>query len=163
MQGQEPMAIVGPWQNAKACKPTLKANWVWLVWGDGSAGYSIAEIDTMTRHGAPCIGLVGNDAGWTQIEREQVPMFGDPVACQLAYCPYNIVAQGYGGAGLLMTHGQAATDGAADGSDDESTKLRTAAMATVIGEAQRLAKEGKAVVVNAEIGTTDFREGSISV
>ena len=62
-----------------------------------------------------------------------------------------------------MTHGQAETDGAADGSDDESTKLRTAAMATVIGEAQRLAKEGKAVVVNAEIGTTDFREGSISV
>lgn len=30
------------------------------------------------------IALVGNDAGWTQISREQVPMFGSNVACQLA-------------------------------------------------------------------------------
>ena len=32
----------------------------------------------------PVIALVGNDAGWTQISREQVPMFGSNVACQLA-------------------------------------------------------------------------------
>lgn len=30
------------------------------------------------------IALVGNDAGWTQIEREQAPMFGSSVACKLA-------------------------------------------------------------------------------
>ena len=35
------------------------------------------------------IAVVGNDAGWTQIEREQVPMLGDNVACQLEYTPYN--------------------------------------------------------------------------
>lgn len=27
--------------------------------------------------------MVGNDAGWTQISREQVPMFGSNVACGL--------------------------------------------------------------------------------
>ena len=118
-------------------------------------------VDTMTRHGVPCIALVGNDAGWTQIEREQVPMFGDPVACQLAYCPYNVVAQGYGGVGLLMTHD---SSGTAEGTDDESTARRTGAMQSVIQEAQRLnVVGGKAVVINAEIGKTDFREGSISV
>lgn len=45
---------------------------VWLIWGDGSCGYSVAEYDTFARHGVPIIALVGNDAGWTQIEREQV-------------------------------------------------------------------------------------------
>lgn len=29
------------------------------------------------------IAVVGNDAGWTQISREQVPMFGSNVACGL--------------------------------------------------------------------------------
>jgi hypothetical protein len=31
------------------------------------------------------IALVGNDAGWTQISREQVPRLGSDVACSLAY------------------------------------------------------------------------------
>jgi len=63
---------------AKLCRPEAQ---VWLIWGDGSCGYSVAEFDTFTRHNVPICALVGNDAGWTQIEREQVPMFGDPVAC----------------------------------------------------------------------------------
>ena len=29
--------------------------------------------------------LIGNDAGWTQISREQVPSLGSNVACGLAY------------------------------------------------------------------------------
>jgi hypothetical protein len=38
----------------------------------------------MTRHKLPIIALVGNDAAWTQIAREQVPIFGSSVACKLA-------------------------------------------------------------------------------
>lgn len=33
----------------------------------------------------PVIALVGNDACWSQIAREQVPMLGSNVACGLAY------------------------------------------------------------------------------
>lgn len=44
----------------------------------------MAEIDTMTRHKVPVIALVGNDAAWTQIAREQLPMFGSNVACKLS-------------------------------------------------------------------------------
>ena len=33
----------------------------------------------------PILALVGNDAGWTQIEREQVPLFGSNVACGLEF------------------------------------------------------------------------------
>ena len=65
---------------AKLCRPESQ---VWILWGDGSSGYSIAEFDTFQRHNAPVIGLIGNDACWTQIAREQVPMFGTNVACQL--------------------------------------------------------------------------------
>ena len=32
----------------------------------------------------PVLALVGNDAGWTQIAREQAPLFGSSVACDLA-------------------------------------------------------------------------------
>ena len=32
----------------------------------------------------PIIALIGNDACWTQISREQVPMLGSNVACELA-------------------------------------------------------------------------------
>lgn len=33
----------------------------------------------------PVMALIGNDAGWTQISREQVPALGSNVACGLAY------------------------------------------------------------------------------
>ncbi len=65
---------------AKLCRPDSE---VWIIWGDGSCGYSVAEIDTMQRFGANVISVVGNDAGWTQILREQEPMFNSSVACKL--------------------------------------------------------------------------------
>ena len=46
---------------------------VWIVYGDGSLGYSLAEFDTYSRHKLPVTALVGNDACWSQIVREQVP------------------------------------------------------------------------------------------
>jgi thiamine pyrophosphate-dependent acetolactate synthase large subunit-like protein len=40
---------------------------VWIIWGDGSSAYSLAEFDTFTRHRIPVIGLIGNDACCSQI------------------------------------------------------------------------------------------------
>ncbi|XP_059484931.1 2-hydroxyacyl-CoA lyase 2-like [Neocloeon triangulifer] len=126
---------------AKLCRPDAP---VWIIWGDGSSGYSIAEFDTFRRHNVPVIGLIGNDACWTQIAREQVPMFGTSVACNLSHCDYHIVAEGYGGKGILLS---------------DSTKSNT----EVFEEATKLNKEGHSVLINALIGTTKFREGSISI
>ncbi|KAJ0063635.1 hypothetical protein NL108_004486, partial [Boleophthalmus pectinirostris] len=67
---------------AKLCRPDSE---VWIIYGDGSLGYSVAEIDTFTRHKTPVIAVVGNDACWSQISREQVPMLGSNVACGLAF------------------------------------------------------------------------------
>ncbi|XP_053384559.1 2-hydroxyacyl-CoA lyase 2-like [Mercenaria mercenaria] len=127
---------------AKLCRPDSD---VWIIYGDGSLGYSVAEFDTFTRHKTPVIALVGNDAGWTQISREQVPMFGSNVACQLAFTDYETVAIGYGGKGLKL-----------DRSKDDNMK-------EVLEEAVKLSRNGDSVLVNALIGKTNFREGSISV
>lgn len=127
---------------AKLCRPESE---VWIVYGDGSLGYSVAEFDTFTRHKTPVIAVVGNDACWSQISREQVPILGSNVACGLAFTDYHTVADGYGGKGYLVER------------KDEDR------LADVIKEAQKESKEGKAVLLNVLIGKTNFREGSISV
>ena len=116
---------------------------VWLLYGDGAAGYSLAEYDTFVRHGVPVIAVVGNDAGWTQIAREQVEILGDDVGTVLLPTAYEKVVEGWGGAGLRLGAG-----------DD---------IAAVLAEARELARGGRPVLVNALLGKTDFRKGSISM
>jgi thiamine pyrophosphate-dependent acetolactate synthase large subunit-like protein len=125
---------------AKLCRPGAD---VWVIYGDGSAAYSLAEIDSLARHGLPVIAVVGNDAGWAQIAREQVEMLHDDVGTVLARTDYHHVAAGYGGVGLCI---------AAAGEIEP-----------VLAEALRVARSGRPVVVNAHIGRTEFRKGSISV
>jgi len=127
---------------AKLCRPDAE---VWIIYGDGSLGYSVAEFDTFTRHKTPVIALVGNDACWSQIAREQVPMFGSSIGCDLEFTDYHVVADGYGGKGFLLS--------------DSSTPEIDATLT----KAQETASGGKAVLINALIGKTDFRQGSISV
>jgi acetolactate synthase-1/2/3 large subunit len=125
---------------AKLCRPEAE---VWLLYGDGAAGFSLAEFDTFARHGVPVIAVVGNDAGWTQIARDQVEMFGDDLATALARTDYDEVAKGFGACGLRL-------------SESGSTE-------TVLDEAKLTAAAGRPVLVNAWIGRTDFRKGSLSV
>ncbi|MEJ2249475.1 MAG: thiamine pyrophosphate-binding protein [Candidatus Lokiarchaeota archaeon] len=116
---------------------------VWLFYGDGAAGYSIAEFDTFIRHNIPIIAVCGNDAGWTQITRDQVEYLQDEVGTVLKYTDYHKVAEGYGGEGLLLS------------SERNIEK--------VLNQAKLLAKNGSPVFINALIGKTDFRKGSISM
>jgi acetolactate synthase-1/2/3 large subunit len=116
---------------------------VWLLWGDGAAGYSILELDTFVRHGLPIVAVVGNDAAWTQILRDQEPLLGDDVACRLAPMDYHVVARGCGAEGFRV--------------DDP------AAVPGVLAEAVATSRAGTPVVVNALLAPTTFRQGSISV
>jgi acetolactate synthase-1/2/3 large subunit len=116
---------------------------VWLIWGDGACGYGIAEFDTFVRHGIPVIAVVGNDAGWTQIAREQVKMLGDDVGTVLARTAYHEVARGFGAEGI---------------------EIRTAAeVLPGLERARVLAAAGRPVLVNVWLDKTAFREGSISM
>lgn len=116
---------------------------VWIVYGDGAAAYSLAEFDTFVRHGLPVIAVVGNDAGWTQIAREQREMLGDDVGTVLRRTDYDVVARGYGGAGFRVA--------------------RPADLAPTLADAKAAARAGTPALVNVLIDPTDFRKGSVSL
>lgn len=116
---------------------------VWIIFGDGACGYGLVEFDTFVRHGVPVIAVVGNDAGWTQIAREQVKMLHDDVATVLARTAYHEVAAGFGAEGLLVTR------------PDE--------VQPALGRARELARAGRPVLINVWLDKTAFREGSLSM
>jgi acetolactate synthase-1/2/3 large subunit len=125
---------------AKLARPQAD---VWIVYGDGSVGFSLAEADTFARHGLSVIALVGNDASWTQIAREQVEVLKDDVGTTLAPTAYERAAEGLGALGLrIETEGDAAA---------------------VLREARERSRAGRPVYVNARIGRSDFRKGSLSM
>jgi acetolactate synthase-like protein len=115
----------------------------WLIYGDGAAGFSLQEFDTFVRHKTPVIAVIGNDAGWSQIARDQVEIFGDDVATVLGRSDYHLVADAFGGKGFLL-----------DKPEDIDRVLK---------EGRQAAADGYPVLINALIGRTNFRKGSISV
>ncbi|MDH4045151.1 MAG: thiamine pyrophosphate-binding protein [Gemmatimonadota bacterium] len=125
---------------AAAARPGAE---IWVLYGDGAAAFSLAEFDTFVRHGIPVIAVVGNDASWTQIARDQVTLLGDDVGTVLRRTDYHVVAQGLGANGLLATH--------------------TAQVPAILAEARALAGRGRPVLVNALLDRTEFRRGSISM
>jgi acetolactate synthase-1/2/3 large subunit len=116
---------------------------IWILYGDGSLGYSLIEFDTYVRHGLAPIAIVGNDACWAQIAREQVKMLHDDVGVRLARTDYHRAAEGLGGIGLVVTR-------------DED-------VAPALAKARELSAAGKPVLVNVHLAETDFREGSLSI
>ena len=125
---------------ASLCRPDDE---VWILFGDGSVGYALAEFDTFARHDIPVVAVVGNDAGWTQIARDQVRILEDYVGTVLARSDYHDVAAALGGQGvLLQSAGQ---------------------VGVCLDEARQALDNGKPVLLNAWLDKTDFREGSLSV
>lgn len=125
---------------AKLCRPDSE---VWILYGDGSAAFSLAEFDTFVRHEIPVIAVVGTDGSWSQIAREQVEILGDDVGTVLRRTGYHGVADGYGGRGLLLD--------------------RTDRIPQVLAMAREIASAGQPVLINALIDPSDFRKGSISM
>jgi acetolactate synthase-like protein len=125
---------------AKLCRPDAE---VWVLYGDGSVGYSIAEFDTFVRHGLPVIAVVGNDASWQQIARDQVVLLGDDVGTVLARSDYHRVVEGFGAKGLQVE--------------------RVEDLPEVLAQAKAAAAGGTPVLINAHIGKSEFRKGSISM
>ncbi len=115
----------------------------WLIWGDGASGYGLVEFDSFVRHGAPVIAVVGNDACWSQIAREQVKMLHDDVGTVLARSDYQRVVEGFGAAGLIAK--------------------KTDEVPSVLAAAREIARSGRPVLVNVWLDRTDFREGSLSM
>lgn len=128
---------------ALAAKLVRPAAEVWILYGDGSVGYSLAEADTFARHGLGIAAVIGNDAAWTQIARDQVEILKDDVGTVLAATDYERAAEGLGARGLRV---------------DDPARL-----GPVLEEARAVAGEGRPLYVNVRLGRIDFRKGSLSI
>lgn len=125
---------------AQVVKPDRE---VWLLWGDGSSAYTLAEMDTCVRHGLAPIAIIGNDASWAQIAREQVEILGTPLGTVLRHTDYHKVAEGYGAVGMLLSD--------------------PAKIDETLAAAKATAKSGKPVCINVMLKPSEFRKGSISI
>ena len=128
---------------AKLARPDAN---VVLVYGDGSFGLHGIEFEAMARQNIPVISVIGNDAGWTQIRRGQVDLYGEPraVATALDYTRYEKIVEACGGLGIWVEK------------VEEIGPALDAAFA-------HGAKTGKPSCVNVKIAKSDFRKGAISV
>ena len=128
---------------AIGAKSSFPEKEVWVFYGDGASAYSLAEFDTLCRHKLPVIAIIGNDASWQQIAREQKQMLGSNIGTELAFNAYEKVAEGYGGKGYYV--------------DNQDSLFETLKLA------KEDAKLGYPVLVNVKLSKSDFRKGSISV
>ncbi|GIV23290.1 MAG: thiamine pyrophosphate-binding protein [Bacteroidia bacterium] len=113
---------------------------VWVIFGDGAFGLNGMEYDTAVRFNLPFVGVIGNDAAWTQIKRAQIPFYGRAIATELLPTRYDKMVEALGGWGAYV----------------EDTADLPAALAAARAS-------GKPAVVNVRIGETEFRKGSISM
>jgi len=117
---------------------------IFIIYGDGSAGYSLVEVDTAKRHNLNKVKvLIGNDGAWTQILRAQEQILGSPVANILTQSEYHKIAHAFECNGDII-----------GGGDDSEIREKLLNLAN---------SNDAPTVLNALIGSTDFREGSISV
>ena len=128
---------------AMGAKLTRPQSETWIIYGDGAFGYSLIEFETFARLGIPVIAVIGNDAGWTQIAREQVKMLKTDVGTVLRHTDYHLAVEGLGAKGLLL---------------DRPENIQA-----VLSEAKAAAASGRPVLINALLGSSSFRDGSISM
>jgi acetolactate synthase-1/2/3 large subunit len=127
---------------AMAAKLASPESDVIIMYGDGAFGLNMMEFEACIRQKINIVGVIGNDAAWTQILRGQVQMYGPDrtPACRLAPSRYDLMIQALGGHGEWVERPQ---------------ELRPAL--------ERALGAGKPAVVNVRIGASDFRKDAISV
>ena len=74
-----------------------------LLLGDGAIGFGLGDLDTLARHGANVVGIVGNNSIWGLEKHPMQMLFGYDLACDLApETRYDKVAEDLGGHGELV-------------------------------------------------------------
>jgi acetolactate synthase-1/2/3 large subunit len=74
-----------------------------LMLGDGAAGFSLLDVDSLVRHGLPVVMVVGNNGMWGLEKHPMRALYGYDVAADLQpECRYDSVVSALGGAGELV-------------------------------------------------------------
>jgi acetolactate synthase I/II/III large subunit len=75
-----------------------------LLLGDGAAGFSLMDVDTLVRHQLPVVMVCGNNGIWGLEKHPMQGLYGYDVAADLQPgCRYDEVVGALGGAGELVT------------------------------------------------------------
>jgi acetolactate synthase-1/2/3 large subunit len=86
---------------ARLARPSAQ---VVLLLGDGAAGFSLMDVDTLVRHKLPVVMIVGNNGIWGLEKHPMQFLYGYDVAAELQpQTRYDEVVRALGGAGELVT------------------------------------------------------------
>jgi acetolactate synthase I/II/III large subunit len=86
---------------ARLARPAAQ---VVLLLGDGAAGFSLMDADTLVRHRLPVVIICGNNGAWGLEKHPMRALYGYDVAADLQPgCRYDEVVRALGGAGELVT------------------------------------------------------------
>ncbi|MGI5492337.1 acetolactate synthase [Microtetraspora malaysiensis] len=86
---------------ARLARPSSQ---VVLLLGDGAAGFSLMDVDTLVRHRLPVVMICGNNGMWGLEKHPMQLLYGYDVAADLQpQCRYDQVVTALGGGGELVT------------------------------------------------------------
>jgi acetolactate synthase-1/2/3 large subunit len=86
---------------ARIARPSAQ---VALLLGDGAAGFSLMDADTLVRHKLPVVMICGNNGIWGLEKHPMQALYGYDIAADLQpMCRYDEVVRALGGAGELVT------------------------------------------------------------
>jgi acetolactate synthase-1/2/3 large subunit len=89
---------------AIAARLAHPASQVVLMLGDGAAGLSLMDADTLVRHNLPVVMIVGNNSAWGLEKAPMQALYGYDVAADLRQeTRYDEVVRALGGAGEMVT------------------------------------------------------------
>ena len=89
---------------AIAARITRPSAQVVLLYGDGAAGMSLMDVDTLVRHDLPVVMVCGNNSAWGLEKGPMQMLYGYDVAADLApQTRYDQVVTALGGAGETIT------------------------------------------------------------
>ena len=71
----------------------------WLLMGDGAAGFSLMDVESLVRHEVPVTIVVGNNSGWGLERHPMRFLYGYDVVADLPPVSYDEVVATLGGAG----------------------------------------------------------------
>ncbi len=86
---------------ARLARPSAQ---VTLLLGDGAAGFSLMDVDTLVRHDLPVVMVMGNNSAWGLEKGPMQMLYGYDVVADLApRTPYDDVVKALGGDGETVT------------------------------------------------------------
>jgi acetolactate synthase-1/2/3 large subunit len=74
-----------------------------VLLGDGAAGFSLMDVDSLVRHNVPATILIGNNAGWGLERHPMRFLYGYDVLADLQPSRYDQVVSALGGAGEVVS------------------------------------------------------------